>query len=218
MATEPLSDNTLIYLDPTPDPDIKPKIEQTNDTPSQGPTLLSTADSRSLQMPEASVLPQSQGHAHIDDSFLAIKTSGQGVSASNTNSVYQGLSNINIFSQLLLLFSGLMPALADTFALLKSFLSKAAWEQTEAASSIKMVHQLLNCLHVAVSDPQHFLQSIWLWNGHQELEPAIDFKEAQKQQHDILHHSNPLVNFTPTLFNTFTVILLNLSFATSKHP
>ncbi|ESK84054.1 hypothetical protein Moror_11493 [Moniliophthora roreri MCA 2997] len=193
MATEPLSDNALIYPDPTPDPDIKPKIEQTNDTPSQGPTLLSTADSRSLQTPEASVPLQSQGHAHIEELKL-------------------------MFQQLLLLFSGLMPALADTFALLKSFLSKAAWEQAEAASSIKMVHQLLNCLHVAVSDPQHFLQSIWLWNGHQELEPAIDFKEAQKQQHDILHHSNPLVNFTPTLFNKFTVILLNLSFATSKHP
>ncbi|ESK81060.1 hypothetical protein Moror_3531 [Moniliophthora roreri MCA 2997] len=114
-----------------------------------------------------------KGEGEVNDAFLVIKTSGQGVTTSNINGVYQGLSNINtflvclacsliprgypchflpgsknctccekhhlkcsnslsveelelMFQQLLPLFSGSMPALADNFALLESFLSKAA--------------------------------------------------------------------------------------------
>ncbi|ESK81362.1 hypothetical protein Moror_3735 [Moniliophthora roreri MCA 2997] len=58
-TTEPTANDTLIYPNPTPNPDIKPKIEPTNNAPSQEPTPLSTANPRSLQMPEASVPPQS---------------------------------------------------------------------------------------------------------------------------------------------------------------
>uniref|UniRef100_A0A0W0G9P7 Uncharacterized protein n=1 Tax=Moniliophthora roreri TaxID=221103 RepID=A0A0W0G9P7_MONRR len=32
-ATEPPADDTLVYPDPTPDPDIKPKVESTDNTP-----------------------------------------------------------------------------------------------------------------------------------------------------------------------------------------
>uniref|UniRef100_A0A0W0F656 Uncharacterized protein n=1 Tax=Moniliophthora roreri TaxID=221103 RepID=A0A0W0F656_MONRR len=173
------------------------------------------------------------------------------------NSTYQGFSNVNtlsvclkhhlkcsnsllveelklMFQQLLLPFSGLMPALMDNFSLLKSFLSKATWEQAEAATSIKIVHQILNCLCIAALDPQHFLYAIWLWNGHRELEPAIgddtwacfcslmnytwtNFEEAQKHQHDILHHPDPFVNFTPMPFDTSAVPPSNLSFTSSRH-
>ncbi|ESK80837.1 hypothetical protein Moror_4305 [Moniliophthora roreri MCA 2997] len=45
-----------------------------------------------------------------------------------------------------------------------------------------------------------------------------DFKEAQKHQHDILHHSDPLVNFTPAPFDTSAVPPSNLSFTSSSHP
>ncbi|ESK80690.1 hypothetical protein Moror_16583 [Moniliophthora roreri MCA 2997] len=58
-AAEPLANDTLIYPDPTPNPDVKPKIELTNNAPSREPTPLSTADPRSLQMPEALVPPRS---------------------------------------------------------------------------------------------------------------------------------------------------------------
>ncbi|ESK83216.1 hypothetical protein Moror_3286 [Moniliophthora roreri MCA 2997] len=55
VATEPPTNDTLIYPDPTPNPDIKPKIKLTDNTPDQRSTPPTTADSRSLQTPEASV-------------------------------------------------------------------------------------------------------------------------------------------------------------------
>uniref|UniRef100_A0A0W0FQA0 Uncharacterized protein n=1 Tax=Moniliophthora roreri TaxID=221103 RepID=A0A0W0FQA0_MONRR len=59
MATEPPVNDTLVYPDPTPDPNIKPKVELTNDTPTQNLAPPITANPRSLQTPEASVPPAS---------------------------------------------------------------------------------------------------------------------------------------------------------------
>ncbi|ESK82904.1 hypothetical protein Moror_1363 [Moniliophthora roreri MCA 2997] len=56
-AAEPPTNDALVYPDPTPDPNIKPKIEPTDNTPSRGPTPLSAANPRSLQTPKASVPP-----------------------------------------------------------------------------------------------------------------------------------------------------------------
>ncbi|ESK82212.1 hypothetical protein Moror_8749 [Moniliophthora roreri MCA 2997] len=39
-----------------------------------------------------------KGEGEVNNAFLVIKTSGQGVAASNINRVYQGLSNVNTFS------------------------------------------------------------------------------------------------------------------------
>ncbi|ESK85098.1 hypothetical protein Moror_3627 [Moniliophthora roreri MCA 2997] len=63
MATEPPTNDALLYPDSTPDPDIKPKIEPTENAPTGEPTPLIIVDPRSLQMPEASVPPQSRNHA-----------------------------------------------------------------------------------------------------------------------------------------------------------
>ncbi|ESK81301.1 hypothetical protein Moror_12134 [Moniliophthora roreri MCA 2997] len=57
VATEPPANDTLVYPDPTPDPNVKPKIEPTDNAPGQELTPPTTADPRSLQMPEASVPP-----------------------------------------------------------------------------------------------------------------------------------------------------------------
>ncbi|ESK85486.1 hypothetical protein Moror_10114 [Moniliophthora roreri MCA 2997] len=54
--------DTLVYPDPTPDPDVKPKVESIDSlAPSQSepPT---TVDPGNLQMPEASVLPEHGTH------------------------------------------------------------------------------------------------------------------------------------------------------------
>uniref|UniRef100_A0A0W0FQ47 Uncharacterized protein n=1 Tax=Moniliophthora roreri TaxID=221103 RepID=A0A0W0FQ47_MONRR len=64
--------------DPTPNPNIKPKIEQTDNTPSRGPTPPTTADPRSLQTPEASVPPQSQGCACGWQEGVSRRGQGQG--------------------------------------------------------------------------------------------------------------------------------------------
>ncbi|ESK95178.1 hypothetical protein Moror_13799 [Moniliophthora roreri MCA 2997] len=60
MTTEPPVDNALLYPDPTPDPDVKPKIEPTDHSPSRNLEPQTAADPRSLQTPEASVPPRGQ--------------------------------------------------------------------------------------------------------------------------------------------------------------
>ncbi|EEB91709.1 hypothetical protein MPER_09894, partial [Moniliophthora perniciosa FA553] len=132
-----------------------------------------------------------KGVNELQDSYMVLRTSGQGLRASEINGVYHGLNNVNtlsvclacsmipggyachfeagkkqgctrcikrhltcsneltverleiMFQQIGPLISGAMPALADTFALLQAFLSKAAREQTEAATSVKMALQLI---------------------------------------------------------------------------
>ncbi|ESK81287.1 hypothetical protein Moror_8460 [Moniliophthora roreri MCA 2997] len=56
--SSPKPDNTLIYPDPTPNPNVKPKIESIDPASSPQPGSLTTVDPRSLQMPEASVPPE----------------------------------------------------------------------------------------------------------------------------------------------------------------
>uniref|UniRef100_A0A0W0G5L7 Uncharacterized protein n=1 Tax=Moniliophthora roreri TaxID=221103 RepID=A0A0W0G5L7_MONRR len=55
--------DTLIYPDPTPDPDVKPKIESVDPVSSPQPGPSTSIDSRSLQTPEASVPPEGQTHS-----------------------------------------------------------------------------------------------------------------------------------------------------------
>ncbi|ESK83154.1 hypothetical protein Moror_15001 [Moniliophthora roreri MCA 2997] len=58
----PEPDNTLVYPDPTPDPDVKPKIESIDPAGSLRPGPSTTIDPQSLQTPEASVPLEGRTH------------------------------------------------------------------------------------------------------------------------------------------------------------
>uniref|UniRef100_A0A0W0F1K2 Uncharacterized protein n=1 Tax=Moniliophthora roreri TaxID=221103 RepID=A0A0W0F1K2_MONRR len=62
--SSPKPDNALVYPDPTPDPDVKFKVESLDSlTPSQ-PEPLTATDPRNLQTPEATVPPESGAYPH----------------------------------------------------------------------------------------------------------------------------------------------------------
>ncbi|EEB90085.1 hypothetical protein MPER_11757 [Moniliophthora perniciosa FA553] len=123
-----------------------------------------------------------------------------------------------MFQQIGPLISGSMPALFDTFSLLQAFLSKAAREQAEAATSIKMALQLIKRLQTATPDPQRLFEQIRLWNSAEDIIPTVgheswgclsallnwswtDFEEARLRQHETLHHPPPLSELYPAPFD-----------------
>uniref|UniRef100_A0A0W0FWR4 Uncharacterized protein n=1 Tax=Moniliophthora roreri TaxID=221103 RepID=A0A0W0FWR4_MONRR len=57
--SSPEPDDTLIYPDPTPDPDVKPKIKSLNSLAPSQPGPPTATDPRNLQTPEATVPPES---------------------------------------------------------------------------------------------------------------------------------------------------------------
>ncbi|ESK85978.1 hypothetical protein Moror_9479, partial [Moniliophthora roreri MCA 2997] len=63
-STEPPASNTLVYPDPTPNPNVKPKVEPTDNAPNRRSPSQTTINPHSLQTPEASVPLRCRGNPH----------------------------------------------------------------------------------------------------------------------------------------------------------
>ncbi|ESK81953.1 hypothetical protein Moror_15397 [Moniliophthora roreri MCA 2997] len=63
-TTEPPAKDTLIYPDPSPYPNVKPKIEPTDHSPARDLEPPTTTDPRNLQTPEASVPLRGRRNPH----------------------------------------------------------------------------------------------------------------------------------------------------------
>ncbi|ESK81129.1 hypothetical protein Moror_6014, partial [Moniliophthora roreri MCA 2997] len=61
--SSPEPNNALIYPDPTPNPDVKPKVESFDSLASSQPGPPTATDPRNLQMPEATVPPEGGAHS-----------------------------------------------------------------------------------------------------------------------------------------------------------
>ncbi|EEB90514.1 hypothetical protein MPER_11268 [Moniliophthora perniciosa FA553] len=183
-----------------------------------------------------------KGVNELQDSYMVLRTSGQGLRASEINSVYHGLNNVNtlsvclacsmipggyachfeagkkqgctrcikhhltcsneltverleiMFQQIGPLISGAMPALADTFALLQAFLSKALTRQILSASSNNLDSGADDVIPTVVNVSWECLSALLNWSW-------TDFEEAHIRQHESLHHPPPLSELYPVPFD-----------------
>ncbi|ESK81529.1 hypothetical protein Moror_15664 [Moniliophthora roreri MCA 2997] len=62
--SSPNPDDALVYPDPTPNPDVKYKVESVDSLADSQPEPLTAADPRNLQTPEATVPPESGAYSH----------------------------------------------------------------------------------------------------------------------------------------------------------